>query len=134
MKLSDEVVAAFARVIGNDAQAIAKRKGIFEARQTYGCSALTSACAAPIPYLHPLLKIEGARRFIPKAESLERLKCPQVAYFDSVTAGDYGPDPSSTNRHHAPAYRGSRSRGTSSNDAPKGGRWCPIRKTGASCY
>ena len=39
MKLSDEAVAAFARVIGNDAQAIAKRKGIPEA--TYGCSART---------------------------------------------------------------------------------------------
>lgn len=106
MKLSDEVVAAFARVIGNDAQAIAKRKGISEARQTYGCSALTSACAAPVPYLHPLLKIEGARRFIPKAEPLERLKRPQVAYFDRATAGGgYGPDSILHNGHHAPAYR-----------------------------
>ena len=36
MKLSDEALAAFARVIGNDAQASAKRKGIPDARQTYG--------------------------------------------------------------------------------------------------
>jgi len=33
MKLSDEAVTAFAQVIGNDAQAVAKRKGIPEARQ-----------------------------------------------------------------------------------------------------
>ena len=41
-------------------------------------------------YAH-LLKFDETRRFIPDTESLERLKRTQAAYFESLTAGDYGP-------------------------------------------
>ena len=105
MKLSDEAVPAFARVIGNDAQAIAKREGIPQARQHRRTPARREA---PVPVYTRLLKTEGTRRFIPKAESLERLKRSQMAYFDSATAGQWAP---------RTGVSGSRSRRTSSNHA-----------------
>ncbi|HCE09615.1 MAG TPA: hypothetical protein DEQ40_13645, partial [Oxalobacteraceae bacterium] len=40
-------------------------------------------------YTH-LAKFEETRRFIPEASCLEHLKQTQTAYFDSLTAGDYG--------------------------------------------
>ena len=93
MKLSDEAVPAFAWVIGNDAQAIAKRKGISEARQDRRTAARRSRAPArretPVAVYTRLLKIEEARRFIQKAESLERLTRRQVAYFDSAMAGEW---------------------------------------------
>jgi diguanylate cyclase (GGDEF)-like protein/PAS domain S-box-containing protein len=41
-------------------------------------------------YAH-LLKFDETRRFISDPPALERLKQSQAAYFDSLTAGDYGP-------------------------------------------
>ena len=96
---SDEAVAALARAIGIDAQEITRRKAFLEFDET-DVRLLTE--------LHPrlqdvsrhfvdgfyalLIKFEETRRFIPDAPSPERLRCAQAAYFDSLTAGDYGPD------------------------------------------
>ena len=72
MKLSDEMVAVFARVIGNDAQAIAKGKGIPEARQTYGwLGAHERLRGAGSLFTPGSSRSRGTRRFVPKAESLD---------------------------------------------------------------
>jgi diguanylate cyclase (GGDEF)-like protein/PAS domain S-box-containing protein len=99
MNLSDEAVAALARAIGIDAQEIIRRKAFLEFDET-DVSLLTELHARLQDvsrrfvddfYTH-MLKFEETRRFIPDAPSLERLKRTQTAYFDSLTAGDYGPE------------------------------------------
>jgi len=99
MNLSDEAIAALARAIGIDAQEIARRKAFLEFDET-DVSLLTELHARLQDvsrrfvddfYAH-MLKFEETRRFIPDAPSLERLKQTQAAYFDSLTAGDYGPE------------------------------------------
>ncbi len=99
MKLSDEAVAALARAIGINAQEITRRKAFLEFDQT-NISLLTelhvrlqdvSRCFADDFYTH-LTRFGETSRFIPDAPSLERLKQTQAAYFDSLTAGDYGPE------------------------------------------
>jgi diguanylate cyclase (GGDEF)-like protein/PAS domain S-box-containing protein len=96
---SDENIAALARAIGIDAQEITRRKAFLEFDET-DVSLLTELHARLQDvsrhfvddfYTH-LLKFEETRRFIPDAPSLERLKQTQAAYFDSLTAGDYGPE------------------------------------------
>jgi hypothetical protein len=96
---SDENIAALARAIGIDAQEITRRKAFLEFDET-DVSLLTELHArlqdvsqrfANDFYTH-LIKFEETRRFIPDAPSLERLKRTQAAYFDSLTAGDYGPE------------------------------------------
>ncbi|NMM14696.1 MAG: EAL domain-containing protein [Rhodoferax sp.] len=97
--LSDEAVAALARKIGIDAQEITRRKAFLEFDET-DVSLLTELHARLQDvsqhfvndfYTH-LIKFEETRRFIPDAPSLERLKRTQTDYFNSLTAGDYGPD------------------------------------------
>ena len=97
MNLSDEAVAALARVIGIDAQEITRRKAFLEFDET-DVSLLTELHARLQDvsrrfvndfYTH-LTKFEETSNFIPDAQSLERLKQSQAAYFDSLTAGDYG--------------------------------------------
>ena len=99
MSPSDENIAALARAIGIDAQEITRRKAFLEFDET-DVSLLTSCTRvckdvsqrfANDFYTH-LIKFEETRRFIPDAPSLERLKRTQAAYFDSLTAGDYGPE------------------------------------------
>ena len=99
MKFSDETVAALAGVIGIDTQEITRRKAFLEFDET-DASLLTELHAhlqdvsqrfVDDFYTH-LLKFEETRRFIPDAPALERLKQTQASYFDSLTAGDYGPE------------------------------------------
>ncbi len=99
MNLSDEAVAALARAIRIDAQEITRRKAFLEFDET-DVSLLTELHARLQDvsrhfvddfYTH-LTKFEETRRFIPDAPSLEHLKQTQAAYFDSLTAGDYGPE------------------------------------------
>jgi diguanylate cyclase (GGDEF)-like protein/PAS domain S-box-containing protein len=96
---SDENIAALARSIGIDAQEIVRRKAFLEFDET-DVSLLTELHARLQDvsrhfvndfYTH-LTKFKETRRFIPDAPSLERLKQTQAAYFDSLTAGDYGPE------------------------------------------
>ncbi len=99
MNLSDETVAALARAIGIDAQEIIRRKAFLEFDRT-DVGLLTELHASLQGmsrqfvddfYAH-LIKFEETRHFIPDAASLERLKRTQAAYFDSLTAGNYGPE------------------------------------------
>lgn len=99
MNLSDEAVAALARAVGIDTQEITRRKAFLEFGETE-VSLLTELHARLQDvsrhfvndfYTH-LTKFEETRRFIPDASSLEHLKQSQAAYFDSLTAGDYGPE------------------------------------------
>jgi len=99
MNLSDEAVAVLARAIGIDAQEINRRKAFLEFDEI-DVNLLTALHARLQDvsrrfvddfYTH-LTKFEETRRFIPDAPSIERLKRTQAAYFDSLTAGDYGPE------------------------------------------
>ncbi len=99
MNLSDEAVAALAQAIGIDVQEINRRKAFLEFDET-DVNLLTalhvrlqdvSRYFVDDFYAH-MLKFEETRRFIPDAPSIERLKRTQAAYFDSLTAGDYGPE------------------------------------------
>ncbi|MDE2259702.1 MAG: diguanylate cyclase, partial [Betaproteobacteria bacterium] len=99
MNLSDGAVTALAQAIGINAQEIARRKTFLEFDKTD--VRLLTALHASLQemsrgfvddfYAH-LLKFEETRHFIPDAASLERLKRTQATYFDSLTAGDYGPE------------------------------------------
>ncbi len=98
MALSDEAAAALAREIGINAQEIARRKEFLEFDET-DTRLLTevhvrlqnvSRRFVDDFYAH-LLKFDETRRFISDPPALERLKQSQAAYFDSLTAGDYGP-------------------------------------------
>ncbi|RJQ45854.1 MAG: EAL domain-containing protein [Gammaproteobacteria bacterium] len=97
MTLPDEAVAALARETGIDAQEIARRKAFLEFGET-DVKLLTELHARLQDvarrfvddfYAH-LLKFDETRRFISDPSTLERLKQSQAAYFDSLTAGDYG--------------------------------------------
>ena len=99
MNLSDETIAALARATRIDAQEITRRKAFLEFDET-DVSLLTELHARLQDvsqhfvndfYTH-FIKFEETRRFIPDAPSLECLKRTQAAYFDSLTAGDYGPE------------------------------------------
>ncbi len=104
MKLSDEVVAAFVRAGTTRRQSPSARAFLELDKRTAARRSRAPARRRFLIYTR-LLKIEGTRRFIPKAESLERLKRPKVAYFDSAAAGDHGPDSNLHNGRHAPVYR-----------------------------
>ncbi len=99
MSPSDENIAALARSIGIDAQEIVRRKAFLEFDETdVGLLTELHARLQDVSqhfvndfYTH-LIKFDETRRFIPDAPSLERLKQTQAAYFDSLTAGDYGPE------------------------------------------
>ncbi|WP_114973483.1 EAL domain-containing protein [Rhodoferax ferrireducens] len=97
--LSNEAVAALARAIGIDAQEITQRKAFLKFDET-DVNLLTELHARLHDvsqhfvddfYTH-LIKFEETRRFVPDSPSLERLKRSQATYFDSLTAGDYGPE------------------------------------------
>jgi len=96
---SDENIAALARSIGIDAQEITRRKAFLEFDETdVGLLTELHARLQDVSrrfvndfYTH-LTRFEETRRFIPDAPSLEHLKQTQAVYFDSLTAGDYGPE------------------------------------------
>lgn len=93
----EEAVEAVARALGVDDAAIARRKAFLEFTDddTARLKALHEALRDLEPdfvnafYSH-LLTFEETRRFISDPQSLDRLKRTQAAYFDSLTAGDYG--------------------------------------------
>ena len=99
MTLSDEAVARVARAIGIDAAEIARRKAFLEFDDTdvslltesHACMEGASRRFVDDFYAH-LLQFEETRRSISDPQTLERLKQSQTAYFDSLTAGDYGPE------------------------------------------
>ncbi|BBP03267.1 hypothetical protein TPL01_06920 [Sulfuriferula plumbiphila] len=99
MNLPDEALAALARSVGIDAQEIARRQAFLEFDET-DASLLTQMHARLQDvsrrfvddfYAH-CIKFEETRRCIPDPQSLKRLKRAQTAYFDSLSAGDYGPE------------------------------------------
>ena len=100
MNLSDEAVAALARAgTGIDAQEIAKRKAFLEFGEA-DVQLLTDlherVHGAQQQFVNEfyahLLEFDETHRFILDAESLDRLKRTQAAHFETLTAGDYGPD------------------------------------------
>lgn len=99
MKPLDEAVGAVVRALAFDEAEIARRKAFLEF--TTEDAARLRALHAALQTLAPdfanafydhLLAFWETRRFIPDAASVERLKRTQAAYFDSLTAGDYGPE------------------------------------------
>jgi diguanylate cyclase (GGDEF)-like protein/PAS domain S-box-containing protein len=99
VKLSDEAIAALARRIGIDAQEIAQRKAFLEFGEAdvqlltdlHKHLQGTQRRFVDEFYAH-LLGFDETRRFISDEQSLDRLKRTQAAYFESLTAGDYGPE------------------------------------------
>ena len=97
MKPLTEVAAAVAAVLGIDKKEIARRKAFFDLTETdvellkavHGHMQGSDTHFVDEFYAH-LLRFDETRRFIPDTESLERLKRTQSAYFESLTAGDYG--------------------------------------------
>lgn len=75
MKPLGDAVSAVARALGIDEGEVAHRKAFLEFGEAD---------------VH-LLEFDETRRFIPDAESLDRLKRTQATYFETLTAGDYGP-------------------------------------------
>jgi diguanylate cyclase (GGDEF)-like protein/PAS domain S-box-containing protein len=99
MKSLDEAVEAVVRALGFDEAEIARRKAFLEF--TAEDAALLHALHTTLQTLAPdfanafydhLLAFEETRRFIPDAQLLARIKQTQAAYFESLTAGDYGPE------------------------------------------
>ncbi|MEJ0045634.1 MAG: protoglobin domain-containing protein [Rhodospirillales bacterium] len=98
MHLSNEAVAALARTIGIDAAEIERRK-VFLGFDETDVRLLTDLRARwpkaerfVDNFYERLVSIDEVHDFIPDAASLERLKRAQAAYFDTLTAGDYGDD------------------------------------------
>ena len=99
MKLVDEAVEAVVRALGLDDVAVARRKAFLEFTDddVARLRTLHEALQTQAPdfvnafYTH-LLTFEETRALLPDAQTLERLKCSQAAYFSGLTAGDYGPD------------------------------------------
>ncbi|MHB1271287.1 MAG: EAL domain-containing protein [Rhodanobacter sp.] len=99
MRPLDETVEAVVRAIGLDDAAVGRRKAFLE---------FTDADVARLKALHEalqdlapdfanafydhLLTFEKTRALLPDMQTLERLKRAQAAYFESLTAGDYGPE------------------------------------------
>ena len=99
MKPLDETVEAVMRALGLDDAAVVRRKAFLEFTDddVARLKALHEALQDLAPdfanafYAH-LLTFEETRALLPDAQMLERLKRTQAAYFDSLTAGDYGPE------------------------------------------
>ena len=98
MKPLGDAVSAVARALGIDEGEVAHRKAFLEFGEA-DVRLLTELHArlqgtqrrfVDEFYAH-LLKFDETRRFIPDAESLDRLKRTQATYFETLTAGDYGP-------------------------------------------
>jgi diguanylate cyclase (GGDEF)-like protein/PAS domain S-box-containing protein len=99
MKALNEAVEAVVRTLGFDEAEIARRKAFLEftaedaARlHTLHATLQTLAPDFANAFYDHLLAFEETRRFIPDAATLARLKRAQAAYFESLTAGDYGPE------------------------------------------
>ena len=99
MKSIDDAVVAVVRALNFDEAEIARRKDFLEF--TAEDIALLSALHGTLHTLAPdfanafydhLLSFEETRRFIPDTQLLVRIKQTQAAYFESLTAGDYGPE------------------------------------------
>jgi diguanylate cyclase (GGDEF)-like protein/PAS domain S-box-containing protein len=99
MKSLDDAVVAVVRALDFNEAEIARRKAFLEF--TAEDAALLRALHATLQTLAPdfanafydhLLAFEETRRFIPDTQFLDRLKRTQAAYFESLTAGDYGPE------------------------------------------
>jgi diguanylate cyclase (GGDEF)-like protein/PAS domain S-box-containing protein len=99
MKPLDETVEAVVRALGLDDAAIVRRKAFLEftdddvarLRTLHEVLRTLAPDFADAFYAH-LLTFEETRALLPDAQTLERLKRTQAAYFDSLTAGDYGPE------------------------------------------
>lgn len=97
MKPLDEAVEAVVNILGIDDAGIARRKAFLELtdEDVARLKALHVALQDLAPdfadafYAH-LQRFEETSRFISDAETLERLKRTQAAYFQSLTAGEYG--------------------------------------------
>ncbi|MBW8307463.1 MAG: EAL domain-containing protein [Thiobacillus sp.] len=99
MKPLNEAVESVVRALGLDDAAIVRRKAFLEftdddvARLRTLHEALQTQAPdfADAFYTH-LLAFEETRALLPDAQTLKRLKRTQAAYFDSLIAGDYGPE------------------------------------------
>ena len=99
MRSLNESIAIVVRTLGIDEAAVARRKAFLEISDAdVAClQTLHASLQGRTPdfvdafYSH-LLSYEETRRFIPDPHVLEHLKQTQAAYFDSLTAGDYGQD------------------------------------------
>lgn len=99
MKSLDEAVEAMVRGPGFDEAEIARRKAFLEftsedAARLHGLRGVLQALAPEFAnaYCEHLLAFEETRRFIPDAQSIERLKRTQAAYLESLAAGgDHDP-------------------------------------------
>ncbi|HUX63706.1 EAL domain-containing protein [Sulfuricella sp.] len=97
MKPLEKAVEAVVRVLGIDDVAVARRKAFLEFTDddVARLRTLHEALQTQAPdfvnafYTH-LLVFEETRALLPDAQTLERLKCSQAAYFSGLTAGDYG--------------------------------------------
>jgi len=97
--LSDESVNALAQALGIDAEEIERRKAFLEfgeadvrlLKELHQHLQRLPRRFADAFYAH-LLAFDETRAFLPDAQTVERLKRTQAAYFDSLTAGQYGPD------------------------------------------
>jgi diguanylate cyclase (GGDEF)-like protein/PAS domain S-box-containing protein len=99
MKPINEAVEAVVRVLGFDEAEIARRKAFLEftAEDVTRLRALHATLQTLAPdftnaFYDHLLTFEETRRFIPDAQLLARIKQTQAAYFESLTAGEYGPE------------------------------------------
>ena len=99
MKPLDETVEAVMRALGLDDAAVVRRKAFLEFTDddVARLKALHEALQDLAPdfvnaFYDHLLTFEETRALLPDAQTLERLKRTQAAYFDSLTAGDYGPE------------------------------------------
>lgn len=96
MRIPDESVAALARTIGIDAAEIGRRRAFlaFDESDVRLLTELrarwTGAANFVDRFYEHLVASDEIRSFLPDGASLERLKQAQAAYFDTLTAGDYG--------------------------------------------
>ncbi|TBR13106.1 MAG: EAL domain-containing protein [Rugosibacter sp.] len=99
MKPIGEAVEAMMAVLGLDGTAVATRKAflgfsdtdIDHLRKLHEALKGLGSQFAQSFYDH-MLRFPETRRFIPDDQTLERLKQTQAEYFDTLTAGEYGPD------------------------------------------
>jgi diguanylate cyclase (GGDEF)-like protein/PAS domain S-box-containing protein len=99
MKALNEAVEAVVRALDFDEAEIARRKAFLEftAEDAARLHALHTTLQTLAPdfanaFYDHLRAFEETHRFIPNVETLARLKRAQASYFESLTAGDYGPE------------------------------------------
>lgn len=109
--IPDESVAALARTIGIDAAEIVQRRAFLAFDEndvrllTEMRARWTGATKFVDRFYDYLVASDEIRSLLPDGASLERLKRAQVAYFDTLTAGDYGYDYALSRLRAGVAYR-----------------------------